>query len=219
MQRVKQTFKDFWAIATTPTVYFSLGFLTLGGFFGGVIFLGGFNVALEASNTEAFCISCHEMRANPYEELQNTVHFVNRTGIRATCADCHVPKEWRHKVVRKVQATKELWGHLFGRINTPEKFEAHRLEMAVVVWSQMKRTNSRECRNCHEKVWMDLSMQFEFAQTHHTAARENDLTCIDCHQGIAHRLPETFVPPTLEELIEKPREWLAEAEAAAKQRD
>ncbi|MFL4294747.1 NapC/NirT family cytochrome c, partial [Enterobacter asburiae] len=44
---------------TRPAVHISLGVLTLGGFIAGVIFWGGFNTALEATNTEEFCISCH----------------------------------------------------------------------------------------------------------------------------------------------------------------
>ena len=55
----------------------------------GVIFWGGFNTAMEVSNTETFCISCHEMEENVFKEYQNTIHYTNRTGVRATCPDCH----------------------------------------------------------------------------------------------------------------------------------
>ena len=34
----------------------------------GVIFWGGFNTAMEATNTLGFCISCHEMEENVYQE-------------------------------------------------------------------------------------------------------------------------------------------------------
>ena len=44
----------------------SLGFLTLGGFACGVMFWGGFNTAMEFTNTETFCLSCHEMRNNVF---------------------------------------------------------------------------------------------------------------------------------------------------------
>ena len=100
------------------------------GFVLGIIFWGGFNTAMEATNTEAFCISCHEMEANVYEEYTSTIHYSNRTGVRATCPDCHVPKEWVHKFVRKVQATNELYHKFMGTIDSREKFEAKRLQMA-----------------------------------------------------------------------------------------
>ena len=38
--------------------------MVLGGALG-VLFWGGFNWALELTNKEAFCISCHEMRNTP----------------------------------------------------------------------------------------------------------------------------------------------------------
>jgi cytochrome c-type protein NapC len=84
----------------------------------GIIVWGGFNTAVELTNKEAFCISCHEMRDNVYKEYsENTIHYTNRTGVRATCPDCHVPKEWGPKMMRKVQATRELLrqGHGFDR--------------------------------------------------------------------------------------------------------
>ena len=71
-----------WRLIARPSVHFSLGFLTLGGFVAGVMFWGGFNTALEATNTESFCISCHEMRDNVYEELKSTPHWAN-TSARA----------------------------------------------------------------------------------------------------------------------------------------
>ncbi|MEW8209599.1 MAG: NapC/NirT family cytochrome c, partial [Candidatus Thiodiazotropha taylori] len=67
------------------------------GIIAGILLWGGFNTAMEMTNTEEFCISCHEMENTVYQELQETVHFTNRTGVRATCPDCHVPKEWVHK--------------------------------------------------------------------------------------------------------------------------
>jgi cytochrome c-type protein NapC len=79
--------------ALSPAKSLSLAFLTLGGFVAGVIFWGGFNTVLEASNTETFCVNCHEMESNVFEELKGTIHFTNRSGVRATCPDCHVPHE------------------------------------------------------------------------------------------------------------------------------
>src|SRR5215217_1567470 len=78
------------------------------------------------TNTEKFCIGCHEMRDNVYAEYKGTIHDVNRTGVRAICADCHVPREPMALIIRKFQATLELWGHFRGVVDTKEKFEAHR---------------------------------------------------------------------------------------------
>ena len=156
----------------------------------GIIFWGGFNTVLEATNTMEFCISCHEMRDNVYKEYKETAHFKNPAGVPATCADCHVPRPWIYKIVRKVKATNELYHKALGTIDTPEKFEAHRLVMAKRVWSAMKETDSRECRNCHDFASMDLSGQDRYARKRHERALAKGQTCIDCHQGIAHKLPE-----------------------------
>jgi cytochrome c-type protein NapC len=160
----------------------------------GIIFWGGFNTAMEATNTETFCISCHEMEANVYKELQDTVHYQNRTGVRATCPDCHVPKDWVHKIVRKVQATNELYHHFMGTIDTRPKFEATRMELAQNVWTAMKKTDSRECRNCHNFDSMDYDKQDARSSTRHEDAAEAGFTCIDCHKGIAHKLPKEYDP-------------------------
>src|SRR6516164_11379932 len=85
-----------WSVARSPAGALSLAFLTLGGFACGLMFWGGFNTAIESTNTETFCLSCHEMRSNVYQELSRTVHFSNRSGVRAICSDCHVP----HKIGR-----------------------------------------------------------------------------------------------------------------------
>lgn len=155
-------------------------------FVGGIIFWGGFNTAMEATNTKQFCISCHEMRDYVYEEYKGTIHDVNRSGVGAMCSDCHVPKDWTHKVIRKVQATKELWGKMVGTINTPEKFEAKRLQLAMNEWERMKANDSRECRNCHDFESMMPEFQKPRARQQHMNAMADGQTCIDCHKGIAH---------------------------------
>ena len=160
----------------------------------GIVFWGGFNTAMEATNTETFCISCHEMEANVYRELQDTVHYQNRTGVRATCPDCHVPKDWVHKMIRKVQATNELYHHFMGTIDTREKFEEKRFDLAKNVWTAMKKTDSRECRNCHNFDSMDYDKQDARSSTRHEDAAADGYTCIDCHKGIAHKLPKEYDP-------------------------
>lgn len=161
-------------------------------FVAGIVFWGGFNTVLEATNTEAFCIGCHEMREFVYQEYKETIHFKNRTGVRATCPDCHVPRPWLYKIARKVRASNEVLHKVMGTISTREKFEAHRLDLAKRVWSTMKSTDSRECRNCHAYSYMDLEKQDKSAQKKHTLdyIRESGKTCIDCHKGIAHKLPK-----------------------------
>ncbi len=155
----------------------------------GILFWGGFHWVLELTNTETFCISCHEMRDNVYQELKQTVHFTNASGVRATCPDCHVPREWHHKIIRKIRASNELLHHFLGTIDTREKYEAKRMELAKHVWAEMKQTDSRECRNCHQYDSMDFTKQGRRAFDNHQRGFSKNKTCIDCHKGIAHSLP------------------------------
>ncbi|MBU2970052.1 NapC/NirT family cytochrome c [Pseudoalteromonas sp. C2R02] len=182
--------KKIWQILKSPTSA-GVGVVVALGFFGGVIFWGGFNTTLEMTNTEQFCIGCHEMGDNVYQEYKETIHYANRSGVRATCPDCHVPKEWTHKIIRKIAASKEVWGKMTGIIDTTEKFDDHRKSMAMREWKRMKENDSRECRNCHNFEYMDFSEQgSRSVKMHSTALASGEKTCIDCHKGIAHKLPD-----------------------------
>ena len=158
----------------------------LGAFVGGIIFWGGFNTAMEATNTEQFCVSCHEMENFVFEEYQGTIHDVNRSGVGAVCSDCHVPKDWTHKMIRKIKASRELYGKVMGTISTKEKFEEKRLHLAMNEWERMKANDSRECRNCHHFDSMLPEFQKPRARQQHLNAMQAGQTCIDCHKGIAH---------------------------------
>ena len=182
--------RKLWNTLWSPSAILSLGMLLIAGFVAGILFWGGFHWALEASNEEAFCISCHEMRNNVYEEYTHTVHYSSASGVGAICSDCHVPKAWGPKMIRKIQASKELWGKLTGVIDTPEKFAEHRPVMAQREWARMKANDSLECRNCHREDRFDYAlMEPKNAEIMKAGLAAGD-TCIDCHKGIAHKLPD-----------------------------
>jgi len=176
-----------WNFLARPATRYPLGAVLLFGMAFGIMFWGGFNWAMELTNTEQFCISCHEMEDNVYQESKEKVHYSNKSGVRAICSDCHVPRPWIYKVKRKIYASRELFHKALGTINTKEKFDAHRLELAQRVWDTMKANDSRECRNCHSMDYMDLEAQKPRAKGQHEDAKQTGETCIDCHKGIAHK--------------------------------
>ena len=169
---------------------FAAMFLAIGGAYG-----------LAATSTEQFCIGCHEMRDNPYKEYTGTIHDSNRFGVRAICTNCHVPHEPIPLIVRKMEATFEVIGHLRGIIDTKEKYEAHRSVMATRVWTQMLKNDSRECRNCHNFEKMKFAEQTEKAQARHAKAKAEGWTCIECHFAIAHDEPDGDGPVELREKL------------------
>lgn len=143
----------------------------------------------KTSSTE-FCLSCHTMQA-PYEEYTGSVHFQNQKGIRAECSDCHIPQGGMDYLIAKVRASKDIYHEFITKkIDTPEKFEEHRLEMAQTVWAQLKANDSATCRTCHSMDAMDLSAQSAEAKKMHEMGVKENQTCIDCHKGVAHFPPE-----------------------------
>jgi cytochrome c-type protein NapC len=188
-------FRKIWQTLKKPSAKYSILAISSISFVSGIIFWGGLNTGMEMTNTLEFCITCHEMRDTVYKEYKETIHYSNRTGVRAICSDCHVPKDWVHKVIRKSQASFEVWGKITGTIDTPEKFEAKRMQLATHEWARMKDSNSRECRNCHNFDAMSSELQKQTPYKKHMKAKEEGKTCIDCHKGIAHQLPKEYEEP------------------------
>ncbi|OOH91359.1 nitrate reductase [Pasteurellaceae bacterium 15-036681] len=170
-------------------VFGGLGLMALG-----AVVLGGTQYAMKATSTTEFCVSCHSM-SHPQAEWEGSVHFSNRKGIRAECSDCHIPQDNAyHYVKTKVLAVKDLWNtFVVDKLPDQEAYEAHRLEMAQSVWADMKTNDSATCRSCHSFEAMALSEQKESAQKMHQLAMETNQTCIDCHKGIAHFMPDVPV--------------------------
>jgi cytochrome c-type protein NapC len=167
----------------TPLVVMALLFVA------GIGFAALFNGGLAYSNRMELCVSCHSLQV-PYAEYRESMHYKNSSGVQASCADCHVPEGFLPKLQAKIFAAKDVYHEFVGTIDTPEKFEAHRWEMANRVWDRMKADDSATCRSCHDFANMDLSAQSRSARSRHGAAQDRGQTCIDCHKGIVHALPD-----------------------------
>lgn len=182
-----------WKFLSKPSAKYSVLIIGVVCFLNGVLFWGGFNTVMEATNKLEFCIGCHEMRDTVFQEYKKTIHYSNPSGVRAICSDCHVPRDWSHKLLRKIQASQEVWGKFTGVVDTTDKFEARRLVLATSEWARMKASDSRECRNCHSFEAMRNSKEKQTVFETHMQAKAKGRTCIDCHKGIAHLLPRDYV--------------------------
>jgi cytochrome c-type protein NapC len=181
--------KRYWQMMRTPSRV-ATGFIATFFFLSGIAYTLTFNWTMAVTNTEEFCVGCHEMKDNVFPTYSESIHYSNRSGVRASCPDCHVPHKFTDKVVRKVQASQEVWGKFTGFIDTPEKFAAQRLHLAQREWKRFKLNDSLECRNCHDQAFFDFDKQAAPGTYMHTAMLESGkFTCIDCHKGIAHVLP------------------------------
>ncbi|EGU33788.1 NapC/NirT family cytochrome c [Vibrio scophthalmi] len=179
----------------------------------GWLTLGGTAAVMHYTSSTEFCLSCHSMQL-PYEEYQGSVHFSNSRGIRAECADCHIPSDPIDYLITKVRATKDIY-HEFvtGKIDDEDKYEQHRLAMAETVWAQMRENDSATCRSCHSYEAMDTYAQNEESVKMHQYGIENNQTCIDCHKGMAHFAPE---PEMDSEAFDNLMAQTAATDAAAK---
>ncbi len=187
-------------IGVTPAR--SRGVLTLGvaGVLAGVAGVAGLEAVVESTSTTEFCLSCHEMRIM-HEEFTKSIHFRNRSGVRLECGDCHVPRDGLRKYIAKLEALDDVYAHFIGTIDTPEKFEARREDMAYTVRAAMKDDHSQACRNCHAFNATEPCQQADRPKQAHRS-----------HGYRAHlHLPATRVSRTRAgELRDRP--WLAERE-------
>ena len=182
--------KSLLGVIMRPSAKYSIAALVGGGIIIGVAGWLTFDATLAATSTEEFCTSCHEMADNPGMMLVGTTHHMNVSGVRPTCSDCHVPKEFVPKMIRKIEASREVWGHITGIIDTPEKYAAHAPKMKAREIARLKANDSQECRNCHDVEHMLSAAQSSKAQTFHRVLKTGKKTCIDCHAGLTHTPPE-----------------------------
>lgn len=167
-----------------------IALITILGISIGWLSLGGTAIVMNYTSSTEFCVSCHSMQI-PYEEYEGSIHFSNAKGIRAECADCHIPTDPVDYLMTKIRASKDIY-HEFvtGKIDNEDKYEQHRMAMAEDVWEQLRKNDSATCRSCHTYEAMDTYEQSEDSAKMHQYALENNQTCIDCHKGVAHFAPE-----------------------------
>jgi nitrate/TMAO reductase-like tetraheme cytochrome c subunit len=176
----------------------------------GAIALGTTNYVLHETSSTEFCYNCHSHENFIKPEYEASSHFSNLSGVRAGCSDCHLPHDnWFSLVWTKMVVSLDIVPELAGKLDTAEKYEAHRAEMAESVWRQFKENDSAHraemaesvwrqfkendsqfCRSCHSIDAMDLDNQERRTARQHTRSTENGETCIDCHYGIVHQEPE-----------------------------
>lgn len=158
-------------------------------FFLGAAALGAFNWTIHQTSSNEFCFVCHSHEAFIRPEYEASSHFRNASGVRADCADCHLPHEWLDLVVTKIIVSADIIPELMGKLDTAEKYESHRAEMAEKVWAEFRADDSRFCRSCHSPEAMDPDQQKPMIARIHAGLEPGGKTCIDCHRGLVHALP------------------------------
>ena len=180
-----------WRRLSSPSARWSVLALVGLGLVAGVVATAGTQVMVAVTGTNEFCGgACHSMQWVAREHRES-VHNVNRTGVRAGCHDCHIPHAYPEVLWYKTRAgIKDVVQELRGVISTEEKFKKERLRMAKSVWEEYKANDSRACRTCHQFSAEIVAKQKDFVKPMHAQVLEGKATCIDCHKGIAHTAPD-----------------------------
>ena len=180
-----------WRSLSRPSARWSVLTLVGLGLAAGLAATVGTQVMVAATGTDAFCGgACHSMQWVAREH-QQSAHYVNRTGVRAGCHDCHIPHAYPKVLWYKaIAGTKDVIQEVRGVISTEEKFKKERLRMGQLVWAEYKANNSESCRNCHQFSAEVVAKQKDFVKPMHAQFLAGAATCIDCHKGIAHTAPD-----------------------------
>jgi cytochrome c-type protein NapC len=180
----------------SPSARWPVFALLLAGGVAAALAVIGTQLAVAATGTDEFCGNrCHSHKSFVFPEHQQSAHYGNRTGVRAMCVDCHVPHDYPAKLFYKVRAgIVDAIAEARGVISTQQKFDNERWRMANIVWEQMRKDNSANCRSCHDPAAMDAARQSPDAVKQHRRFAAGKATCIDCHTGVAHKEPQE--PPS-----------------------
>jgi nitrate/TMAO reductase-like tetraheme cytochrome c subunit len=189
--------RRFFRWLFSPSARWSVFALLLIGGVAGAVSVVGTQVGVHLTGTDEFCgNACHSHAKFVYPEHKESMHYTNRTGVRAMCVDCHVPHTYPAKLIYKAKAgITDAIAEFQGVISTQEKFDKERWRLANIVWDEMRADNSANCRTCHDPAAMNNAEQSQGAVKQHKKFADGKATCIDCHTGVAHKEPEEPTPP------------------------
>ncbi len=139
------------------------------------------------TNTDAFCTSCHltgEYIAKSEAYLTSS-HQTRSSGVRPTCANCHIPERlvpaiWTHLI----KGVQDLYGQATYDYEDKQVWQQRRPELAYAARDWMRANDSVTCRSCHEEA--SIKPKRKRGQRQHAEAREEGMTCIDCHYNLVH---------------------------------
>jgi cytochrome c-type protein NapC len=139
------------------------------------------------TSAEAFCTSCHSMApigSDPH--YLQSAHHASAAGVRANCADCHVPAgNWFVETYAHASGgLRDGIAELRGAARDPAAWTARLAALADEVRQEMRRDDSATCRKCHDADAIHPAS--EAGRAAHAMLTQRQVTCIDCHFNIVH---------------------------------
>lgn len=137
-------------------------------------------------SSDAFCAyGCHVMESTVYKEYQESSHWNTSTGVRPSCADCHVSSNLTEAMWDHVLGTRDLFVFIFEGVRTAGDFEKIRARAADRARFTLLKNDSKTCRSCH--VMEAIKPARKRGQGQHREAMEKGITCIACHYNLVHK--------------------------------
>jgi nitrate/TMAO reductase-like tetraheme cytochrome c subunit len=171
-----------------------VGLLAMGALAGAAI-LAATTEMVRATSTNEFCASaCHSMQwAN--EAYQRSVHYSNSMGMRAGCADCHVPHHTGHAgpleylqlVAFKTNiGIRDMIAEVRGTISTREKWERERPRLSKEFEQWVKAGHSITCQTCHDLRAFGGDYSALTKVVHAVLLHADTVNCLKCHKHVGH---------------------------------
>lgn len=157
------------------------------GFIVGIIFILGFDRAVEATSTNDFCASCH-VHPQATSSWKQGVHYATQSGYRVSCAECHLPPKGEGYLVEKTKTGfRDLWSHWTKDSADFDWEAASSLERAS------KHVYNSTCIKCHENLFpAKLTREGSDAHLYYNKMTEKgeELQCISCHLNAGHYMKD-----------------------------
>ena len=151
----------------------------------------GTQVMVVATGTNEFCGgACHSMQwvaaSTRPAATRSTGPACRRAATIATFRTTTPRLLW----YKAKAGIKDVIGEMRGVIDTEEKFKKERARMAEHVWAEYKANNPPIAGPATRSLVRSSAKQKDFVRPMHEQFLAGQMTCIDCHKGIAHKLPE-----------------------------
>ena len=181
----------------------------------GVALVALTNKAVIWSSSDAFCgMFCHSMTW-ALAGYQQGPHFINASGVRASCGQCHIPYDSSHATATEYvkmllfkanRGAKDFWNESHNTIATKEEWEKRRPQLRAEFEGYMREHNYITCRGCHTLEAFGGPRSQMKMLIHKDVINANDVGCLRCHQNIGH---------VYEQSVSKVGGWYTTEQAAA----
>ena len=143
---------------------------------------------ITATSDATFCVNCHSMA--PFEKAHTAdIHGGrNAHGVRATCAQCHLPHDssFNYLVTKARTGIHDLWVENFGNPETID-WEAKRAYREHYVYDS-------GCVTCHtdlQKATMATNKAFVAHRDYYLGIIDDQ--CVTCHENVGHADLSTYI--------------------------